>query len=174
MAAIPQLALLHCGRDRALARRATLHEAPPKHGCQMKLTRFLSLDVCRGMALCVMIIVNTPGAGAEPYPILDHAPWFGFTLADVVLPSFLFAVGNAMAFGNGKNASEAEFWRKTLRRTVIILALGVLTYWFPLFRLTDHGWVYNPFSEAGGPGGRRRGARGGGGAAGAARGRGGK
>ena len=69
----------------------------------MERTRFLSLDVFRGMALCVMVIVNTPGAGAEPYPILDHAPWFGFTLADVVFPSFLFAVGNAMAFGNGKH-----------------------------------------------------------------------
>jgi len=30
MAAIPQLALLHCGRDRALARRILLREAPPK------------------------------------------------------------------------------------------------------------------------------------------------
>ena len=118
----------------------------------MERTRFLSLDVFRGMALCVMVIVNTPGAGAEPYPILDHAPWFGFTLADVVFPSFLFAVGNAMAFGNAKKAGEAEFWRKTLRRTAIILALGVLTYWFPFFRLTDHGWVYKPFSETRFPG----------------------
>jgi len=111
----------------------------------MERARFLSLDVFRGMSLCLMIIVNTPGAGAQPYPILDHAEWFGFTLADIVFPSFLFAVGNAMAFGAG--TSEAEFWRKTVRRTAIILALGLLTYWFPFFRLTDHGWVYKPFSE---------------------------
>ena len=111
----------------------------------MERPRFLSLDVFRGMSLCVMIIVNTPGAGAHPYPILDHADWFGFTLADIVFPSFLFAVGNAMAFGG--TTTEAEFWRKTVRRTAIILALGLLTYWFPFFRLTDHGWVYKPFSE---------------------------
>jgi predicted acyltransferase len=110
----------------------------------MERARFLSLDVFRGMALCLMIIVNTPGAGAEPYAILDHAPWFGFTIADIVFPSFLFAVGNAMAFG-GKS-SEAEFWRKTLRRTAIIFGLGVLLHWFPFFRLTDSGWVYRPWS----------------------------
>ena len=113
----------------------------------MERKRFLSLDVFRGMALCLMIIVNTPGAGATPYPIVDHAEWFGFTLADIVFPSFLFAVGNAMAFGAGTTSSEAEFWRKTVRRTAIILALGLLTYWFPFFRLTDHGWLYKPFSE---------------------------
>jgi predicted acyltransferase len=50
-----------------------------------------------------------------------------------------------MAFGG--NSSESEFWRKTLRRTVIIFALGMLLHWFPFFRLTDHGWVYKPFSE---------------------------
>ena len=116
----------------------------------MGRTRFLSLDVFRGMSLCVMIIVNTPGAGAHPYPILEHADWFGFTLADLVFPSFLFAVGNAMAFG--ASSSEAEFWRKTVRRTAILFALGVLTYWFPFFRLTDHGWVYRPFSETRFPG----------------------
>jgi len=113
----------------------------------MERERFLSLDVFRGMALCLMIIVNTPGAGAAPYAVMDHAEWFGFTAADIVFPSFLFAVGNAMAFGKVKSAGEAEFWRKTLRRTAIILALGLLTYWFPFFRLTDHGWVYKPFSE---------------------------
>jgi predicted acyltransferase len=118
----------------------------------MERTRFLSLDVFRGMALCLMIVVNTPGAGSHPYPILDHAEWFGFTLADAVFPSFLFAVGNAMAFGAGTKTSEAEFWRKTVRRTAIIIALGVLTYWFPFFRLTDHGWVYRPFSETRFPG----------------------
>ena len=113
----------------------------------MERARFLSLDVFRGMTLCLMIIVNTPGAGALPYPILDHAEWFGFTLADIVFPSFLFVVGNAMAFGAGTKTTEAEFWRKTVRRTAIILGLGLLTYWFPFFRLTDHGWVYKPFSE---------------------------
>jgi predicted acyltransferase len=59
--------------------------------------RFLSLDVFRGITVCLMIVVNTPGKGASLYSYLVHAPWFGFTLADLVFPSFLFAVGNAMS-----------------------------------------------------------------------------
>jgi predicted acyltransferase len=113
----------------------------------MERTRFLSLDVFRGMALCLMIVVNTPGAGSLPWDIMEHPDWFGFTIADIVFPSFLFAVGNAMALGGGARASEAEFWKKVLRRTAIIFALGVLTYWFPFFNQTDTGWVYRPFAE---------------------------
>ncbi|MBD0288949.1 MAG: DUF5009 domain-containing protein, partial [Flavisolibacter sp.] len=41
--------------------------------------RFLSLDVFRGMTICFMIIVNTPGSGAEPFAPLEHAAWHGFT-----------------------------------------------------------------------------------------------
>ena len=36
--------------------------------------RFLSLDVFRGLTVCLMIIVNSPGAGADIYPYLSHAP----------------------------------------------------------------------------------------------------
>ena len=112
----------------------------------MERARFLSLDVFRGMAVCLMIVVNTPGACAEPWYIMDHPEWFGFTIADIVFPSFLFAVGNAMALGAAKQTSEAEFWKKVLRRTAIIFLLGVLTYWFPFFRETADGWVYRPFA----------------------------
>ncbi|MEO8301376.1 MAG: heparan-alpha-glucosaminide N-acetyltransferase domain-containing protein [Rhizomicrobium sp.] len=113
----------------------------------MERVRFRSLDVFRGMTICLMIIVNTPGAGSAPYPILDHADWFGFTAADIVFPSFLFAVGNAMAFGRSGQMAAAEFWRKTLWRTAIILALGILTYWFPFGHMTDQGWIMNSFSQ---------------------------
>jgi predicted acyltransferase len=118
----------------------------------MERARFRSLDVFRGMTICLMIIVNTPGAGSDPYLILDHADWFGFTVADIVFPSFLFAVGNALAFSSQKVMTEGEFWRKTLRRTAIILALGVLTYWFPFGHMTDHGWVMKSFSQTRLPG----------------------
>jgi predicted acyltransferase len=63
-----------------------------------KSERFLSLDVFRGLTICFMIIVNTPGSGATPFAPLEHAAWFGFTPTDLVFPSFLFAVGNAMSF----------------------------------------------------------------------------
>jgi predicted acyltransferase len=77
--------------------------------------RFLSLDVFRGMTICFMIIVNTPGSGAEPFAPLQHAAWHGFTPTDLVFPSFLFAVGNAMSFSlvKYKQISDAVFLKKS-------------------------------------------------------------
>jgi len=103
--------------------------------------RNLALDVFRGMTVCFMIIVNTPGTWEIAYAPLLHAPWHGFTPTDLVFPSFLFAVGNAMAFSMHKCESEGEsvFWRKTLKRTFIIFLLGFLLYWFPFFREAEGG-----------------------------------
>lgn len=99
--------------------------------------RFISLDVFRGMTICFMIIVNTPGSGAIPFSPLEHAGWHGFTPTDLVFPSFLFAVGNAMSFSLNKyrQISNAAFFRKIIRRTLLIFLLGYLMYWFPFFRL---------------------------------------
>ena len=101
------------------------------------LQRFLSLDVFRGMTICFMIIVNTPGSGAAPFAPLEHATWHGFTPTDLVFPSFLFAVGNAMSFSLDKyrELGSGAFFKKVLSRTILIFLLGYLMYWFPFFRL---------------------------------------
>lgn len=117
---------------------------------QNKSERFLSLDVFRGMTIVVMIIVNTPGTGANLYPYLVHAKWFGFTLADLVFPSFLFAMGNAMSFSmvRMKQVPVSVVWQKIIKRTVIIFLLGYLMYWFPFFTHGANGaWIFKPFAE---------------------------
>src|ERR1035437_5710257 len=105
--------------------------------------RFLALDVFRGMTICFMIIVNTPGSGAAAFAPLEHATWHGFTPTDLVFPSFLFAVGNAMSFSLDKYrmVSDAAFLRKIFKRTLLIFLLGYLMYWFPFFRLDAEGSV---------------------------------
>jgi len=120
-----------------------------KETLNQKPERFLSLDVFRGLTICLMIVVNTPGTGADLYPYLVHAKWFGFTLADLVFPSFLFAMGNAMSFSMGKMklASPGFVWKKILRRTFLIFLFGYLMYWFPFFRHGLDGWELKPFSE---------------------------
>jgi predicted acyltransferase len=104
------------------------------------LQRFLSLDVFRGMTICFMIIVNTPGSGATPFAPLEHATWHGFTPTDLVFPSFLFAVGNAMSFSLDKyrELGSGAFFKKVLSRTILIFILGYLMYWYPFFRLDAH------------------------------------
>lgn len=105
-----------------------------------KLTeRFLSLDVFRGMTVCFMIIVNTPGAGATPFAPLLHAHWNGFTPTDLVFPSFLFAVGNAMSFSLGRHTTDRAFLTKVIKRTILIFLLGFLMYWFPFFTHNEAG-----------------------------------
>jgi predicted acyltransferase len=110
--------------------------------------RFLALDVFRGLAVALMIVVNTPGPGAHPYPWLVHARWFGFTGADIVFPSFLFAVGCSMAFAFRRPMSHRAFAAKVLRRAALIFALGFLMYWYPFtHRLDGGGWALNPLSD---------------------------
>ncbi|HUS02978.1 MAG TPA: hypothetical protein VMY77_14670 [Chitinophagaceae bacterium] len=105
--------------------------------------RFLALDVFRGMTICFMIIVNTPGSGADPFAPLEHATWHGFTPTDLVFPSFLFAVGNAMSFSLDKyrQISNSAFLSKVIKRTLLIFLLGYLMYWFPFFRLDAAGSI---------------------------------
>jgi predicted acyltransferase len=82
-----------------------------------------------------MIIVNTPGKGAPLYPYLVHAKWFGVTVADLVFPAFLFAVGNAMSFSpiSASVIDRDVFLTRIIRRTLIMFLIGFLLYWFPFF-----------------------------------------
>jgi predicted acyltransferase len=112
--------------------------------------RFTALDVFRGMTVCFMIIVNTPGNGATTYSPLLHANWHGFTPTDLVFPSFLFAVGNAMSFVMPKweNMPKNNVLWKILKRTAIIFLLGYLMYWFPFVKwdAANH-LILAPFEE---------------------------
>jgi predicted acyltransferase len=115
-----------------------------------KPQRSLALDVFRGMTVCFMIIVNTPGSETYAFAPLKHAHWHGFTPTDLVFPSFLFAVGNAMSFSMKKFATmsqRAVLW-KIIRRTLLIFLLGYLLYWFPFFRQQPDGhWGLMPVSH---------------------------
>jgi predicted acyltransferase len=117
---------------------------------EQSANRFLSLDVFRGMTICFMIIVNTPGSGAAPFAPLEHAAWFGFTPTDLVFPSFLFAVGNAMSFSQKKfiGLSSGSVLAKIFKRAAIIFLLGFLMYWFPFVEHSKAGgWSLSPISH---------------------------
>ncbi|AVR95845.1 acyltransferase family protein [Pseudoduganella armeniaca] len=95
--------------------------------------RFLSLDVLRGLTVALMIVVNTPGSWAHVYAPLLHADWHGFTPTDWVFPTFLFVVGNALAFALPKYAAlgDGAVVAKVAKRSALIFLLGFLLYWFP-------------------------------------------
>ena len=112
-------------------------------------SRFLALDVFRGLTVCFMIIVNTPGDGATAFAPLLHADWNGFTPTDLVFPSFLFAVGNAMSFSMEKYRAlgDGAFFGKVIKRTLLIFLLGYLMYWFPFFTIEDGQFALKPISH---------------------------
>lgn len=113
-------------------------------------TRSLALDIFRGMTVCFMIIVNTPGSEDLAYSPLHHARWNGCTPTDLVFPSFLFAVGNAMSFAMKKYEllGDGAFLQKIFKRTLLIFLCGYLLYWFPFFRQSENGhWGLSPISH---------------------------
>ncbi|HRD58454.1 MAG TPA: DUF5009 domain-containing protein [Ferruginibacter sp.] len=103
--------------------------------------RYYSLDVFRGATVALMILVNNPGSWSHIYDPLEHAAWHGCTPTDLVFPFFLFAVGNAMAFVMPKlqQSGTAGFWKKVLKRSVLIFLIGLFLNWFPFVRYNDAG-----------------------------------
>ena len=96
-------------------------------------TRFLSLDILRGITLACMILVNTSGNGDFTYGPLKHAKWHGFTPTDLVFPTFLFMVGVAMRFSfNSFNYNLTPRVRtKIIRRTLLLFLINYFIFYFP-------------------------------------------
>lgn len=115
--------------------------------------RFYSLDVFRGATVCLMILVNNPGSWAHIYPPLEHAPWHGLTPTDLVFPFFLFAVGNALSFVMPRlqAGGDAMFWRRIIKRTLLIFLIGLFLQWWPFVKWTDDHLVFRSWVDPNNP-----------------------
>ncbi|GJN27735.1 hypothetical protein PR202_gb15781 [Eleusine coracana subsp. coracana] len=95
-------------RSKAGADRPSNSPAPARQ-------RLVSLDVFRGITVLLMIIVDDAGAFL---PEINHSPWDGVTVADFVMPFFLFIVGVALALAYKRIAvaylltALCEIWLK--------------------------------------------------------------
>jgi predicted acyltransferase len=101
-------------------------------------SRFLSLDILRGITLASMILVNTSGNGAFTYGPLMHADWHGFTPTDLVFPTFLFMVGVAMRFSfkSFNYRSTPAVRTKIIKRTLLLFLINYLIFYFPFLDFT--------------------------------------
>jgi predicted acyltransferase len=101
--------------------------------------RYYALDVFRGATVALMILVNNPGSWGHIFSPLAHASWHGCTPTDLVFPFFLFAVGNAMAFVMPKfeKGTPTDFWKKVVKRTVLIFLIGLFLNWSPFVKWSD-------------------------------------
>ena len=114
-----------------------------------KRERYLSLDVLRGLTIALMVMVNTPGSWSTIYAPFRHAAWHGFTITDLVFPSFLFVMGNAMSFSMRKFRQQPHsvFFQKVIKRTVLIFLIGLFLSAFPFVYWADGELVLKDFSR---------------------------
>lgn len=93
--------------------------------------RLLSLDAFRGLCMLGMILVDYPGDWDNKYKPFIHASWNGFTLADLIFPSFIFIVGVAMMFSLAKRKekcdSHSSIIKQVLKRAMILVVLGLIS-----------------------------------------------
>lgn len=103
--------------------------------------RLLSLDTYRGLTVAGMILVTDPGTYNAVYSPLLHAAWMGATPTDMIFPSFLFIVGVAITLSFAsrieQGASRGKLALHTLRRTLLLLLLGLLVNGFPYYHLSS-------------------------------------
>ena len=111
--------------------------------------RYFALDVLRGMTIALMILVNTPGSWSTIYAPFKHASWNGFTITDLVFPTFLFVIGNAASFSLGKyeKRSELVFLKKVFKRSILIFIIGLLLNAFPFVFREGNEFFFNDLSE---------------------------
>ncbi|KAL5546098.1 hypothetical protein UlMin_005785 [Ulmus minor] len=90
---------------------------------KQKSKRVATLDAFRGLTIVLMILVDDAGGA---YERIDHSPWNGCTLADFVMPFFLFIVGVAIALALKKVPKIKDAVKKILLRTIKLLFWGIL------------------------------------------------
>ncbi|KAK4803094.1 hypothetical protein SAY86_001297 [Trapa natans] len=84
--------------------------------------RLSSLDVFRGLTVILMILVDDAGG---ILPAINHSPWDGVTLADFVMPFFLFMVGVSIALAYKILPSKLVATKTAILRACKLLLIGL-------------------------------------------------
>jgi predicted acyltransferase len=116
--------------------------------------RLLSIDALRGFAMLWII-----GGGAfirsleqvwknaftlTLYEHMEHADWQGFRFLDLIFPLFLFVVGVILPFSVLRRLEKGEplgsTYRHVLKRTIILIILGLINYGLLRFDWEQMRW----------------------------------
>lgn len=98
-------------------------EEEEQSSIKKKSKRVATLDAFRGLTIVLMILVDDVGGA---YAHIDHSPWNGCTLADFVMPFFLFIVGVAIALALKRVPKVSAAIRKVTLRTLKLLFWGII------------------------------------------------
>jgi predicted acyltransferase len=110
----------------------------------MENKRLLSIDIFRGLTVILMTIVNNPGDWGHIYAPLEHAEWHGYTLTDLVFPSFLFIVGISTVLSKPSQDQLLKIFKRALR----IFLLGLSLSFFSKIKAGDFTLILRLFAMA--------------------------
>ncbi|KAH9308316.1 hypothetical protein KI387_036227, partial [Taxus chinensis] len=99
-----------------------------------KPKRLISLDVFRGLAVAIMILVDDAGG---VLPAINHSPWNGVTIADFVMPFFLFIVGVSLGLVYKEVSNKVVASRKAILRALKLSILGIVLQGGYFHKLND-------------------------------------
>jgi predicted acyltransferase len=111
----------------------------------MENKRLLSIDIFRGLTVILMTIVNNPGDWGHIYAPLEHAEWHGYTLTDLVFPSFLFIVGISTVLSKPSEDQLLKIFKRALR----IFLLGLSLSFFSKIKAGDFTLIVRLLAMAG-------------------------
>ncbi|MGC4038133.1 MAG: DUF5009 domain-containing protein [Chitinophagaceae bacterium] len=114
--------------------------------------RLFSIDALRGFDMLLIagggtFITRLKGVTNQQWidtiaDQLEHPAWNGFTFYDFIFPLFLFTAGVSLSFsiqsGLQKGVTKKDFYRKALRRWIILFVLGILDKNIPLDIFDPH------------------------------------
>jgi len=82
-----------------------------------------------GLILAVAAALHLPFQGILAHQ-LEHTPWVGFTLWDLIAPLFLFVVGLSLPLAlerrQSRGESRSNILKHIFRRTLILIVLGLI------------------------------------------------
>ena len=119
--------------------------------------RLESLDILRGADMFLLLFIGpvlravckaVPGGAAWLSAQLNHVPWEGFVLWDIIMPLFLFMSGITIPFSMAKYKEglrpDGQFYLKLLRRFCVLFLLG----WIVQGNLLLWDWkLFHPFAN---------------------------
>lgn len=86
-------------------------------------TRDSALDALRGIAIIGMVLANLQGSDRDAFPWIAHATWNGLTVADLVFPMFLLAVGLSLPLAQDGRTPRVDIGR-IVRRSILLWLIG--------------------------------------------------
>jgi heparan-alpha-glucosaminide N-acetyltransferase len=102
-------------------------------GPETSLQRVASIDAFRGLTMGLMLLVDVCG---DSVPCLSHSKWNGISLADFVMPAFLFLMGASLGISvrrrpGGLNSDG--FLRQAQKRALKLFFIGLALQgqWIP-------------------------------------------